>query len=255
VRVLQVRRRAPGWPAWRVLFWWTGVRFLCWLFMKICYRLRCDGWENVPRTGPIIYVSNHQSHFDPILVGIPVGDRPFSGLGRHTLFQSKILAWIMRGIGAIELKRGESDTGAIKTALAELEAGRCVMLFPEGTRTRDGAIGEFKRGVLLLVKRAPEHALIVPVAIDGAFDVWPTSAKRPKLHGRIGVKVGPAWTPQELLAEGPDMALETMRRGIETLRLRLGLRTSEIATGAAGDSPAGFDNEVSQARSGPRDQR
>ena len=221
LKALQIRRRVPGWPAWRVLLWWNGVRFLCWLLMKLLYRLQCSGAHHVPRTGPIIYVSNHQSHFDPVLVGIPVGDRPFSGIARHTLFNSKILAWVMHGIGAIELKRGESDTAAMKLALEELEAGRCVMLFPEGTRTRDGALGEFKRGVMLLIKRAPERTRIVPVAIEGAFDVWPIELDRPRLTGRIAVGVGRPWRRDELLSSGPDEALNLIRNAIETMRLSL----------------------------------
>src|SRR5262245_36526985 len=189
--------------------------------MKLCYRLQCSGEENVPRTGPIIYVSNHQSHFDPILVGIPVGDRPFSGIGRDTLFKSKLLAFVMNGIGAIRLKRGESDTAAIKAAIGELEAGRCVMLFPEGTRTRDGAIGEFKRGVMLLIKKAPPDVAIIPVAMEGAFDVWPTGANRPKLHGRIAVRVGRAMASRDVLQNGPDAGLELLRTAIDTMRCSL----------------------------------
>lgn len=219
MKFLQTRRRVPGWPAWRVLLWWNGARGLCWLFMKLCYRLHTSGAEHVPLTGPIIYVSNHQSHFDPILVGIPVGDRPFSGMARDTLFRSKVFLWVMQGIGVIKLKRGESDTAAMKAALSELEAGRCVMLFPEGTRTRDGALGEFKRGVMLLIKRAPGSVRIVPVAIEGAFDAWPTGRSNPRMFGRIAVKVGKSWVRDELLTNGPDAGLEQIRRAIETLRL------------------------------------
>jgi 1-acyl-sn-glycerol-3-phosphate acyltransferase len=189
--------------------------------MKLCYRLHYEGQHNVPSTGPIIYVSNHQSHFDPILVGIPVGDRPFSGIARHTLFKSKIFAWVMHGIGAIELKRGESDTAAIKLAITELEAGRCVMLFPEGTRTRDGGLGEFKRGVMLLIKRAPESARIIPVAMEGAYDVWPTGSSRPRFTGRIAIEVGRPWTRDELLRDGPDAAMQRLRDAIWSMQLHM----------------------------------
>src|SRR5262245_42862103 len=162
-----------------MLFWWTFIRGLVLLFLSAAYRIRRRGAEHVPPTGPIIYVANHQSHLDPPIVGVLVTDRPFSGLARATLFHSRILAWIMRGIGAIDIEQGKGDAGAMKAVLSELQAGRSVLIFPEGTRTSDGAIGEFQRGVMLLIKRSA--AQVVPVAIEGAFDIWPIGTARPTL--------------------------------------------------------------------------
>src|SRR5262245_59302645 len=140
-------------------------------------------------------------------------------MARASLFENKILAWAMHGIGAIELERGKGDAGAMKAALAELEAGRCVLIFPEGTRTRDGAIGEFKRGVMLLIKRS--GAQVVPVAIEGAFDIWPIGTSAPKLKGRIAVHVGHSMSGEEILKDGPDAGLERLKRTIEQMRLEL----------------------------------
>lgn len=219
MKFFQFSRRAPGWPIWRIVFWWTIVRGLILFFLSVAYRIRREGAEHIPLTGPIIYVSNHQSHYDPPIVGVLVTDRPFSGMARSTLFKSKALAWIMRGIGAIELEQGKGDSGAMKAALAELEAGRHVLIFPEGTRTQDGAIGEFQRGVMLLIKRS--NATVVPVALEGAYDIWPIGASRPKLSGRIGVKAAPAISAKELMSQGPDAGLERLKRQIETMRLQL----------------------------------
>jgi 1-acyl-sn-glycerol-3-phosphate acyltransferase len=216
---LDAKRRAPGWPAWRILFWWTLVRGLILLFFSIAYRIRRSGAEHIPRSGPIIYVANHQSHYDPPIVGVLVTDRPFSGMARSGLFKSKVLAWIMRGIGSIELEQGKGDTAAMKAALAELEKGRNVLIYPEGTRTRDGALGEFHRGAILLIKRS--GAQVVPVAMEGAFDIWPIGTSIPKLSGRMAVKAAPAIPAHELLANGPDAALEYLKRAIETMRMEL----------------------------------
>jgi 1-acyl-sn-glycerol-3-phosphate acyltransferase len=212
-------RRAPGWPWWRLLFWWTIVRGLILLFFSLFHRIKRLGAEHIPRSGPIIYVANHQSHYDPPIVGVLVTDRPFSGMARSGLFKSKALAWIMRGIGAIELEQGKGDTAAMKAAIGELEKGRNVLIFPEGTRTRDGSLGEFQRGVILLIKRS--RAQVVPVAMEGAFDIWPIGTAFPKLHGRIAVKAAPAITAHDLLASGPDAALEYLKRTIETMRMDL----------------------------------
>ena len=216
---LESKRRAPGWPWWRLVFWWTIVRGLILVFFSFAYRIRRSGAEHVPRSGPIIYVANHQSHYDPPIVGVLVTDRPFSGMARSGLFKSKALAWIMRGIGAIELEQGKGDTAAMKAALSELEKGRHVLIFPEGTRTRDGSIGEFQRGAILLIKRS--RAQVVPVAVEGAYDIWPIGQSAPKLRGRIGVKAAPAISANTLLANGPDAALEYLKRTIETMRIEL----------------------------------
>jgi len=219
VRRLQFSRRVPGWPAFRIILWWEIVRGIVLLYLKFAYRIQCSGHEHIPRKGPIIYVSNHQSHLDPPIVGVLITDRPFSGMARSTLFTSKAFAWIIRGIGAIPIEKGRGDSGAMKAGLDELAKGRCLLIFPEGTRTRDGAMAEFQRGAMLLIKRSA--APVVPVAIEGAFDVWPIGRKFPKFTGRIRVQAGPAISAEELMRDGADAGLERLKRIIEGMRLDL----------------------------------
>ena len=102
---------------------------------------------------------------------------------------------------------------------APLEAGHPVLVFPEGTRTRDGVIGPFLPGMLVLVKRT--GATVVPVALEGARDVWPPSRSRPRLTGRIVSTTGTPISAGELLAGGREAALDLLRRRIETMRLEL----------------------------------
>lgn len=218
----QARRRAPGRGWLSVCVVWDGGWCLCLLFFRLLYRFRRHGMQNVPRTGPIIIVSNHQSHYDPPIVGLVTGDRPFAAMARSTLANSKIIAFLMKLLGAIPLKQGEGDSAAFKVAFAELQAGRTVMLFPEGSRTRDGSIKPFKRGVSLLIKRS--GAMVLPVALEGAFDVWTIGAKRPKWHGWIESMAGEPISAEELLRDGPDAALEILRRRIEEMRLELRTR-------------------------------
>lgn len=233
MKLLQTSRRVPGRPPRQVLFWWTFVRGLVLAFLVIAYRVRRHGREHVPERGPIIYVANHQSHFDPPIVGVLVTDRPFSGMARATLFKSKFLSWAMRGIGVISLDQSKPDAGAMKAAIGELDAGRCVLIFPEGTRTRDGTLSEFQRGAMLLIKRS--GAQVVPVAIEGAFDIWPIGKKKPRLTGRIGVKAAPAIAAEDLLKDGPDAGLERLKRAIETMRLEL---RTEMRSASGGRYPA-----------------
>ena len=185
--------------------------------LRIFYRYKSSGKEFIPKTGSIIFIANHQSNLDPAIVGVKTGDRPFKGIARSTLFKSKILGAYLRGFGVIAIKRGESDTGAMRRALAELATGRCVLLFPEGTRTLDGEIGSFKRGFWLLLKKS--KATVVPIGIDGAFDVFPIGAK-PKWRGYIESTVGEPISAEFLLAMGEEAGTAYARSVVETLMLR-----------------------------------
>ncbi|HVP74020.1 MAG TPA: lysophospholipid acyltransferase family protein [Phycisphaerales bacterium] len=239
VRALQTSRRTPGWPPLTMLFWWNGVRGCLWFAFKMLYRLRLEGEENVPRTGPIIYVANHQAHMDPCIVGILVGDRAFSGMARKTLFTNPILSWMMRGIGVIALDQSKGDTAAMKAGLAELEAGRCLLIFPEGTRTRDGAVHKFKPGAALLIRRS--GAPVVPVAIEGAYDIWRIGTPRPKLTGRLAVRAAPMVSAEEVLRGGVEAGLQRLHDQIDAMRLELRLRLRRESGGrypapSAGDA-------------------
>jgi 1-acyl-sn-glycerol-3-phosphate acyltransferase len=212
-------RRAPGMARWKMLFFWTLVEAFLYYLGRVLYRLRLEGRENVPETGPLIYVCNHQSHFDPPLVGVLVADRPSAFLARASLFKFKPFAWLIRTLNAIPLHRGQGSGGALRAAVAELEAGRCVLLFPEGTRTPDGAIGRFKPGFTFLAKRT--GATVVPIAVEGARNVWPRERRLPHLRGWLALKVGRAIEAEELLADGADAAVDRIRTEIETMRQEL----------------------------------
>ncbi|MDP7005655.1 MAG: lysophospholipid acyltransferase family protein [Phycisphaerales bacterium] len=185
--------------------------------MMTFYRYRSHGKRNVPRTGSIIFVANHQSNFDPSIVGVLVADRPFKGIARDTLFKSKLLSAFMRCFGVISIKRGESDIVAIRLAIKELAAGRCIMMFPEGTRTTDGTIGKFQRGFWLLMKKS--KATVLPVGFEGAFDAYPIGQK-PKLRGYIEVAAGEPIKANELLEMGEEDGTRYVRSKIEELRLQ-----------------------------------
>jgi 1-acyl-sn-glycerol-3-phosphate acyltransferase len=219
MKCLQTSRRQPGRSAISVIFWWVLVSNFVLLLLKVFYRIRRYGFENIPETGPAIFIANHQSFLDPPIVGVLTMDRPFSSLARASLFRNWFVGWLIRQLGAVPIGEGRGHTGPLKTALIELEAGRTVLIYPEGSRTPDGAIHEFQRGVLLLIKKA--DAPIVPIAIEGAFDIWPAKRKLPRLRGRLAVKAGKPIDPAELLSRGQDEALERLRHDIETMRLEL----------------------------------
>lgn len=206
----------PGRSPLRIV-WYDIGRSICQLSIRTLYRAHLEGAELVPSFGPALIVSNHQSFLDPMLNGAVGADRQIVSIARESLFSFRPFGWLLRSYGTIPIKDESGDSGAIKAALAELALGHVVLIYPEGSRSDDGTVQEFKRGVALLIRRA--KVPVVPMGIDGACDVWPPSSKLPALRGRLGVKVGEPIGYEELMAEGPDAALARLRREIERLRL------------------------------------
>lgn len=243
MREFQTSRRQPGRSVFGVLFWWTFIAKIVHLFFIAFYGIKRRGKENVPRTGAHIYVANHQSHYDPPIVGVLVRDRPFSSLARASLFHNPAFSWLIRSLGAVPIEQGRGDAGAIRTAIQELEAGRCVLIFPEGSRSPDGLVHPFQRGVMLLLRKA--QVPVVPVALEGAFDIWPAHRKKPRWSGRLAVRAAPPIPYDELMKDGPDAALERLRREIDTMRLEL---RNELRAASGGRfPPPGIADEPSRA--------
>ena len=135
--------------------------------------------QRIPRNGGLLVVCNHQSYLDPILAAGPV-PRPFNPMARDSLFHNPAFSWLIRSAYAFPVKRGAADLGAIREAIRRLRDGRIVLVFPEGTRTRDGSIGALHSGMVLMAQRA--KVPILPMVIDGAFEAWPRKQLLPTLH-------------------------------------------------------------------------
>ncbi|MCP3902499.1 MAG: 1-acyl-sn-glycerol-3-phosphate acyltransferase [Planctomycetes bacterium] len=232
------RRRAPG-RSWWYVWVWTSISAVVCAGFRIIYRVRAYGLDRIPRDGALLYVANHTSHFDPPLVASLVRARPCGFLARESLFRFKPFGWLIGFLGTIPLHRDRSVAGALRAAVRELELGRCVLMFPEGTRSVDGVMARFKGGVVFLARKT--GARIVPVAIAGTYDIWPKGRSFPRLVGRIGLLVGEPTTVDDL-GEDDRTALEALRRRIESQRLDLRQRMRAETNGrwpkaGAGDDP------------------
>ncbi len=168
----------------------VGLLF-CWLLVRVWLRARIRGRERLPRGGGYLVIANHQSFADIPLIGVGLR-RHAAFVAREDLTRSRFMAWFMPRTGAILVKRGAADRAALREMVAHLEAGDPVVVFPEGTRSRDGSLGEFKGGVLFAARRA--GCPIVPAGIRGAFEAWPRTARLPRPR-RVSLEFGEPLDP------------------------------------------------------------
>ena len=173
---------------------WRLIRVPFWLFCKSWIRLRVVGREHIDNNRGGLFLVNHQSFLDPLFVAVFLG-RPVSYLARDSLFRVPVIGWILRNTHVIPISREAARGGSIRVALERLESGFLVGIFPEGTRTSDGKVGDFRPGFLALARRTQQP--IYPVGIVGADRVMSRNAKwiRP---GRVDVVIGAPLTPDEL---------------------------------------------------------
>ncbi|KAF0244458.1 MAG: 1-acyl-sn-glycerol-3-phosphate [Planctomycetota bacterium] len=156
--------------------WWLGLQTLtCWLGATF-FRFRAHGIANVPRTGGIILACNHQSYFDPVIASAALS-RSVTFMARDTLFKKAPFRFLIESLNAFPVQRGKADLGAMKQSLRRLRDGWPLLVFPEGTRTKDGSIGSMRGGIGVLASRA--RVPVVPTLILGAFEAWPRDAKLP----------------------------------------------------------------------------
>lgn len=137
-----------------------AVVFRCILFL--C-GTKITGRENVPMEGPVVFIGNHKTNADPILLGV-ASPRPVNFVAKAELFTNPVVGWFLKVLGGIPIHRGEQDVGAMRESLRVLKNQGALGLFPEGTRIpQQHCLGEFKNGAVMIALRG--GATIVPVAI------------------------------------------------------------------------------------------
>lgn len=160
-------------------------RFFLWLLVKILFRARYEGTENVPKEGPVLLAPNHASYIDPPLVGAGV-PRRITFLAKEELFRG-LLGWWIHTVGGKPVFRGKGDVGVFRIAEKAFQNGEVLLLFPEGTRTHDGRLQPMRDGIGLIVKRT--GVPLVPVGVVGTYEAWSRHRKFPKLL-KVTVRYG-----------------------------------------------------------------
>lgn len=146
-------------------------------------RLRVEGLEVLPAGGPALVVGNHDSHWDPVMVGIAaIRRRQIRALAKAELWDVRGLGPVLHGMGQIPIERDKGDAKALARAIEELRAGACIGVFPEGTRSR-GKVLRARSGIGRLALEVPE-ARLVCVAIEGTADLT-GFPRRPQIRVRF----------------------------------------------------------------------
>lgn len=177
-------------------------------------RVRCD--EPLPPAGGVLVLSTHQSHLDPLLLGLAT-QRRLSSMARSSLYRFKPFGFVITALDAVPIDREGSAVAAMKVVIKRLQDGAAVIVFPEGTRTHDGRMGEIKTGFAILAKKA--RVPIAPVAIVGAYECWPRSRRFPR-PGRIRLEFGRVLAADEVAALDERALVAECTRRLEELDAR-----------------------------------
>ena len=166
------------------------VYYIGWTFYRTVFatyfRWRVYDADRVPLQGSVILAANHASFLDPPLVGSGL-KRDINYLARKSLFRYPGLGWILRTVNAVPVDRDGGGAAGLRAIMERLRAGGAIILFPEGTRTRDGKLQPARSGIGLTVIKS--NAPVVPVRVFGTYKAWGRGVGFPRPH-RVSVKYG-----------------------------------------------------------------
>lgn len=209
---------------------YSGARFLLDGLVRVVSSWEVRGRENIPRTGGLIVASNHVSFFDPPLIGIATV-RELHYLAKEELFRQPVLGPLIRTFNSIPIRRGVADMSGLSKAMEVLRGGKALIMFPEGSRMRDGQLHPARPGVGMLA--VGTDALIVPCYISGSDRPGRWITRRSKLR----VWFGPARSWKDLA--GPEADLTPGRAlyqgvGDGVMREIAALRAGQLNTASRG---------------------
>lgn len=177
----------------RKFIWWFLQIFAQPLF-ALYFRYRSIGKEKIDPTRGGLFLANHQSFLDPLMIGVPL-TRPVCYLARNSLFRVPFLGWFLKNVYVIPIDRSAASSESMKKAIDKMKEGHLVGVFPEGTRSTDGKLQRIKPGFIAIAKRS--QLPVYPVGVAGTMNALPKGGKfvRPK---KIRVVFGDPILPEEI---------------------------------------------------------
>jgi 1-acyl-sn-glycerol-3-phosphate acyltransferase len=163
------------------------------ILYRTYFRGRVVGRQHVPAEGGVIVAPNHISNLDPPIVGCQFWRHHYT-VGKRELFRAPLAAMILRQWGALPVNRSRPGKELFADLVGYLQAGEALVLFPEGTRSRDGRLGKAQRGVAMLALAA--RVPVVPAFVKGSRRAMPRGAYLPRPF-RVTVAFGPPIWPED----------------------------------------------------------
>ncbi len=193
-----------------MLLYWILLPIV-WVLMHIVWRVRVVGRDLIPRGRPIVVAPNHLSELDPVFILVVIFRfRRFRILAKQELFRNPFVAWFLRCMGAVPIDRGHGDLETVNRVTEECKKGTGVLIFPEGTRSKDGKLGKLKSGAFVIAGQA--GADMVPCRI-----IYDTPDHRMHLFCRMRICFGQPIPAEELRITDPRHQIKELR----ALRTRL----------------------------------
>ena len=188
------------------VFWMASV--LVRTAMILFSRTKIINVRNVPSECGLLLVANHISHLDPPMIGA-TSRRMVYFLAKQELFKGFIVGWFMRNSGQVPVRRGQGKD-AVEVAVNLLNNGKCICIFPEGTRSRTGEMMKPRTGIVVIASQV--NVPILPVLIEGTFEMMPPKAQFPKFWSKVRITYGEPFyltEDQKDISSGKEKMRET----------------------------------------------
>lgn len=187
------------------------------------------GWrvirpDRVPAKGRAILAANHASFLDPPLVG-SAAEREISYLARETLFRYPVVGWILRKVNAVPIDRDGGGPAGLRNILDRLNRDDAIVLFPEGTRTRDGMMQPARAGIGLIVIKS--GAPVIPIRIWGTYEAFSRHHKFPRRR-KVTIKFGNPINFDSLRAEVATADKARLKQIYQEIALRIMAAIAEL---------------------------
>jgi 1-acyl-sn-glycerol-3-phosphate acyltransferase len=218
------------------------------IFFRYWCRVRIEGAEHIPAQGGVLLASNHISLIDPVLISYAVmatqGVQIVWAPAKAELFRVPLLRRLITSLGAFPVHRGRSDVRAMRRMVAHMQTEK-LLLFPEGTRSRDGRLGPGKRTVGKLLYGV--RPVVIPTAVWGTDRVLPPGSYRPRWRTQIGVRYGSPLDlqPYYALPDSKETAAAIVQELMQAIAALLAITRPTVTAASIGTSKRGHSDAAS----------